>query len=72
MKNIAWRCAIAVFFLMTLTGWFWGQEPEVCAWRGIIGGIAMYAVVRIVGVVVIEIIIDTMARSEARKMAGGE
>ena len=68
MKNIAWRCAIAVFFLMTLTGWFCRQEPAVCAWRGILGAVAMYAVVRMAGAVIIGVLIDAMARSEAQKM----
>lgn len=68
MKNIAWRCAISVFFLMTLTGWFCGQEPSVCAWRGIAGAVAMYAVVRMAGSIIIGVLIDAMARSEAQKM----
>jgi hypothetical protein len=72
MKNIAWRCAIAVFFLMTLTGWICGQEPAVCAWRGISGAVAMYAVVRIAGAIIINVIIDAMASSEAQKMVPKE
>jgi hypothetical protein len=72
MKNIAWRCAIAVFFVMTLTGWFCGQDPGVCTWRGIAGAVAMYAVVRIAGAIIINVLIDAMARSEAQKMQPGE
>jgi hypothetical protein len=66
-KNIAWRCAIAVFFLMTLTAWFYGQEPAVCAWRGISGAVVMYVVVRVAGAIIYGMIIDAMARSEAKK-----
>ena len=62
------QAAIAVFFLMTLTGWFCGQEPSVCAWRGIAGAAAMYAVVRMAGAIIIGVLIDTMARTEAQKM----
>jgi hypothetical protein len=66
-KNIAWRCAIAVFFLMALTGWLCGQEPAVCTWRGISGAVVMYAAVRVAGSVIFGVVIDAMARSEAKK-----
>lgn len=67
-RNIAWRSAIVVFFLMGLVGWFCGQESAVCAWRGICGAVVMYAVVRVAGIIIFGVVIDAMARSEARKM----
>jgi hypothetical protein len=68
LKNIAWRCTLAVFFLMTLVGWLCGQEPAVCAWRGLCGAVMMYVVVRVAGTIIFGIVIDAMARSEADKM----
>lgn len=67
-KNTAWRIAIAVFFLMAVTGWFYGQEPGDCAWRGICGATVMYVVVRVAGTIIYGIIIDAMARGEAKKL----
>jgi hypothetical protein len=67
LRHIARRCAIAVFFLMALTGWLCGQEPAVCAWRGILGAAAMYLVVRTAAAIIIHVLIDAMAQSEARK-----
>lgn len=56
-----------LFFIMALTGWLCGLEPVVCAWRAFIGAITLYLVVRIAGNLVVRILLDAMARDQARR-----
>ncbi len=70
--KIARIAAIMAFFIMALAGWFSQGDPAVCAWRGIIGAIVMYAAVRIAGAMLMKIIIDTMVREEMKKNNQGD
>jgi hypothetical protein len=72
IRNIARRCAIAVFFIMALMGWFCHQDPAVCAWRGILGAAVMYLVVRAAGAIIVGVLIDAMAQSESQKIQRGD
>ena len=64
--------AIMAFFVMALVGWFSHGDPAVCAWRGVIGAIVMYAAVRIAGAMFIKILIDAMVRDEMKKNNHGD
>jgi len=64
--------AILVFFVMGLAGWFCQNDAAICAWRGLIGAIVMYAIVRIAGAMFAHIIIDAAVQDELKKIDTGE
>jgi|GEM_PF-528831 hypothetical protein len=64
--------AIMVFFVMALAGWFYSNDPAVCAWRGFIGAIVMYAAVRIAGAVLTSMIINAAVQDELKKSSEGD
>jgi hypothetical protein len=64
--------AILVFFIMGLAGWFCRNEPAVCAWRGLIGAVVMYAAVRIAGAVLTSVIINAAVEDELKKNNDGD
>lgn len=64
--------AVLVFFIMGLAGWFSKNDPAVCAWRGLIGAIVMYTVVRIAGAMFAHVIIDAAVNDELKKNNPGD
>jgi len=66
-RAIAVRLSVLLFFIMALTGWLYGQEPVVCAWRAMIGATALYLVVRIAGNLVVRMLLEAMAQDQARR-----
>jgi uncharacterized membrane protein len=67
IRRYAWVFAILVFFVMAVAGWFSHGDPAVCAWRGLMGGIVMYTVVRIAGAALLHILIETAVQEEVKK-----
>ena len=66
-RAIAIRLSVMLFFIMALTGWFCGHEPAVCAARAVIGAATLYLVVRIAGNLVVRMLIEAMAKDQARR-----
>lgn len=64
--------AALVFFAMGLAGWVCQNEPAVCAWRGVIGAIVMYTVVRIAGAMFVHIVIDAAVEDELKRNNPGD
>jgi len=66
-KRIAAASAIALFFVMAIAGWLYGQDPAECAWRSMIGAAAIYLAVRVAGNLAIRILIEAMAQDQMRR-----
>lgn len=66
-KKAAWISAIIVFFMMMAVGAYVGQPADVCVWRALAGGAAMYAAARAAGQIVIRMLIDAIAQDQFRR-----
>jgi hypothetical protein len=71
-RKIAVRLAVALFFVMALVGWISGHEPAEIARRAAIGAVALYLVAQIAGNLAMRVLLEAMARDQARRQQQGE
>lgn len=67
VRKLSWVCGIALFFVMSAVGLWYGVPPAACAWRAMLGAAAMIIAVRLAGQVVLRLLIDAIAHDQWRR-----
>ena len=68
IRSTATKAAIALFFIMALIGWFFDNDPSVCAKRALLGAVVIYIVVSFAGKITANIIINAIVDSKLSKL----
>ncbi len=67
IKIFAIRAAVVMYFLMSMVGLYTGICPATTCKRAIIGAIATYIAISIVGNIIVSIIIDNLANKKSQE-----